>query len=76
MHDLASLTFKENLGNKMKLKEPGRQKSQRQIFLAVGEACKSIFCRTAGFEERTSGNFGFSVEGAVVCVFAVPPAPG
>ena len=56
----------------MKLNEPERQTLERQIFLAVGEKCEAMFWPTAGFKERALDNCGFSAEGTLIHVFAVP----
>ena len=37
----------------MKLNELGRQKSERQLFLAAGEACEATFWPAWGFKGRT-----------------------
>ena len=37
----------------MKLNKPGRQKPDRQEFLAAGEACMAVFWATQDREEKT-----------------------
>ena len=56
----------------MKLNEPGRQKSEKQLFLAVGKACLAIFIPTPDLKDGTFDSSGFSPEGIPISAFALP----
>ena len=47
IHDIRRFLSKER-GESMKTNKPGRKKITKAEFLAVGEACKTMFCLSPG----------------------------
>ena len=56
--------------NEVKL--PGMAELRNTEFLTVVKACKAILWPTPGFKERTFDSPGFSAEGTLMSVSAVP----